>query len=186
MEAEEPFEPFEKISRLNRLCVATEKIDGANVGVTIAEDFTTMRVNSRTKWITLADDYKGFARWVEQHREELLKLGPGRHNGEWWGSGIGRGYGLPQGEKRFSLFNPVRWGDPAVRPACCGVVPILGQGMDIRAVTEDALTLLREKGSQVAPGFMRPEGIVIFHTASNIMFKVTLEGDASPKGSVAE
>lgn len=179
-----PFEPFEKISRLNRLCVATEKIDGANVGITIADDFTTMWVNSRTKWISVDDDYKGFARWVEEHREELLKLGPGRHNGEWWGAGIGRGYGLK--EKRFSLFNPVRWGDPAVRPACCGVVPILAQGMDIRAVTEEALTILREKGSQVAPGFMRPEGTVIFHTASSTMFKVTLENDASPKGAVAE
>lgn len=101
-----PFEEFPKIARLNRLCIATEKLDGANVGITIADDFQTIWVNSRTKWITLEDDYKGFARWVHEHKEQLLRLGPGTHRGEWWGSGLGRGYGLK--EKRFSLFNTHR------------------------------------------------------------------------------
>jgi hypothetical protein len=169
---------------LNRECVATEKLDGANVGITIADDFQTYRVNSRTKYISYKDDYKGFARWIEENREEVLKLGPGRHNGEWWGSGLGRGYGLK--EKRFSLFNTAIWGDDAVRPKCCHVVPVLGRGTDIRVVTENALTLLREKGSQAAPGYMDPEGVVIFHTASSSLFKVTLKNDESPKGAQAE
>lgn len=30
---------------------------------------------------------------------------------------------------------------------------------------------------------MKPEGIVIFHTAARQMFKVTIENDESPKGA---
>ena len=55
-----------------------------------------------------------------------MELGVGQHFGEWWGFGIQRGYGLH--ERRFSLFNTGRWSDPAVRPACCGVVPVLADG----------------------------------------------------------
>ena len=42
------------------------------------------------------------------HRLSMTFLVPGRHFGEWWGSGIQRGYGLD--EKTFSLFNAYRWG----------------------------------------------------------------------------
>ncbi len=177
---EHKFEGFQKISRLNRECVVTEKIDGTNALIYILDDGETMLVGSRTKWITPKDDNMGFAKWVEANKTELLKLGPGRHFGEWWGAGIQRKYGLT--EKRFSLFNVAIWADDAVRPKCCHVVPELGRGMDIRAVTEAALAQLREKGSVAAPGFMKPEGIVIYHTASQQLFKVTLEKDESPKG----
>jgi hypothetical protein len=49
----------------------------------------------------------------------------------------------------------------------------------------EALAALEEKGSVAAPGFMKPEGIVIFHTAANLYFKKTLEKDEMPK-QVAE
>ena len=29
---------------------------------------------------------------------------------------------------------------------------------------------------------MKPEGIIIYHTAANSMFKITLENDEQPKG----
>jgi hypothetical protein len=32
---------------------------------------------------------------------------------------------------------------------------------------------------------MRPEGIVVFHTASGALFKKTIEGDEKPKGQAA-
>lgn len=41
---------------------------------------------------------------------------------------------------------------------------------------------LRTNGSKVAPGFMKPEGIIIYHAAARSMFKVTLEKDDEPKG----
>lgn len=175
------FVPFPKISRLNRECVATEKIDGTNACVHIS-DTGVILAGSRTRWITPEDDNFGFARWVADNEFELRKLGLGTHFGEWWGSGIQRGYGLPKGEKRFSLFNVSKWADPVVRPACCHVVPELARGFDIRAVTEMALERLRNGGSIASPGFAKPEGVVTFHTASNGLFKVTLEKDEEPKG----
>lgn len=174
------FKAFDKIARLNREVIVTEKIDGTNGVIFIGDDFTTILAGSRSKWVTPSDDNFGFAKWVEANREDLLKLGPGYHYGEYWGAGIQRRYGLT--EKRFSLFNVSRWGDAAVRPACCHVVPELARGMDIRAVVEEGLTKLRTGGSVAAPGFMKPEGVVAFHTASGMLFKVTLEGDAAPKG----
>ena len=36
-------------------------------------------------------------------------------------------------------------------------------------------------GSSAAPGFKQPEGIIIYHTAGNLLFKVTLVGDEKPK-----
>lgn len=69
-----------------------------------------------------------------------------------------------------------------MRPACCGVVPELARGRDIRHAVEQGLLALVETGSFAAPGFMRPEGVVAFHTASGALFKVTLEKDEEPKG----
>jgi hypothetical protein len=48
---------------------------------------------------------------------------------------------------------------------------------------KDALKSLTENGSRAAPGFMNPEGIVIFHIASRHLFKKTLLNDEKPKGS---
>lgn len=172
------FKEFPKIARLNREVIVTEKIDGSNAAVVITEDLE-IGAQSRSRIITPSDDNFGFARWVQANAEELLKLGPGHHFGEWWGSGIQRGYGLT--EKRFSLFNVSRWADPAVRPACCHVVPVLSVGNAFEPVLA-GLTWLRESGSQAAPGFMKPEGVVAFHTQGNLLFKVTLEKDEEWKG----
>ncbi len=173
------FVAFPKIARLNREVVITEKIDGTNACVRV-EDDGTVRAGSRTRWVSPERDNFGFAKWVKAHEDELrVGLGLGTHYGEWWGSGIQRGYGLT--EKRFSLFNVDVWGDDAVRPKCCGVVPVLarGIGLDIPAIVQE----LRDIGSYAAPGFMKPEGIVIFHTASSQLYKVTLEGDEKPKSA---
>lgn len=45
-----------------------------------------------------------------------------------------------------------------------------------------ALQKLAVEGSVAAPGFMDPEGIVVFHEASGRTFKVTIRGDEKPKG----
>lgn len=140
-----------------------------------------IRAGSRNRWITARDDNYGFAKWVGANAEALVRgLGEGTHYGEWWGAGIQRGYGLK--EKRFSLFNASRWSDPATRPACCGVVPVLANGVFTTELVEGAVERLRTEGSVAAPGFMKPEGVVVFHVAANTMFKVTLERDESPKG----
>jgi hypothetical protein len=175
------FQAFTKIARLNREVVVTEKIDGTNALVYVSDNLATVAAGSRTRWIKPGDDNFGFAAWVEKNADQLRELGPGMHYGEWWGAGIQRRYGLT--EKRFSLFNVSRWAEK--RPACCGLVPLLATGLDIREVVESALNRLRAEGSVAAPGFMKPEGIVAYHTASGQLYKVTLEGDASPKSKAA-
>lgn len=175
-----PFVEFPKIARLTRQCVVTEKIDGTNGTIHIADDFQTILVGSRTRWITPEDDNYGFARWVMANKEELLKLGPGTHHGEWWGQGIQRNYGLK--EKRFSLFNTSKWLDDAVRPACCSVVPMLYSGPFDTVEIDRVLGALSINGSIAAPGFMKPEGIVVYHVAGNVMFKKTLDKNDGHKG----
>lgn len=177
------FTGFPKMGRWSRDIVISEKIDGTNAQVYILNDCETMLVGSRTRWITSQSDNFGFARWCEDNKAELLKLGPGRHYGEWWGAGIQRRYGMK--EKVFSLFNSHRWTDD-VRPACCRVVPVLYEGPNSPGVPESILMDLKEKGSYAAPGFMDPEGIVIYHTAAQVGFKKTIKGDESPKGVVRD
>ena len=214
------FQEFPKIARLNREMIVTEKIDGTNAHVQISdccqesgsacsecagvpwiashtENGVTTRLaaGSRTRYITPDNDNFGFARWVTENMGELLKLGPGRHYGEWWGPGIQRGYG--QREKRFSLFNTGRWVDQsqwasdglrgplgpkqAYAPACCYVVPVLYIGKFSTEMVGTQIERLRTLGSVASPGFMRPEGVVVFHTASRQQYKVTLEKDEEPK-----
>lgn len=179
------FKEFPKIARLNREVIVTEKIDGTNAAVVVVDDGAggyAVGAQSRSRVITPADDNFGFARWVQEHQAELAMLGPGHHFGEWWGSGIQRGYGLT--EKRFSLFNVSRWSDDAVRPACCHVVPVLarGEAHESFSVVERCLNELRAIGSKASPGFLKPEGIVAFHVQGNLMFKATLEKDEEWKG----
>jgi hypothetical protein len=175
------FVPFRKIPRLSREITITEKIDGTNGVIWVNETGDDILVGSRTRWITPEQDNAGFARWAYEHKQELLTLGPGFHYGEWWGQGIQRNYGLK--EKRFSLFNVFKWGDDFIRPACCSVVPVLYRGMFETMVIDCMLSNLAMHGSYAAPGFMNPEGVVIYHTASGQYFKKTIINDEKPKGS---
>jgi hypothetical protein len=191
------FESFPKIGRLSKPCVITEKLDGTNAQIYIVEtEFVkpendalavaapamygerrpefTIFAGSRNRWVQPGkQDNYGFATWVQANAEELLKLGPGRHYGEWWGQGIQRGYN--QDRKRFSLFNVHRWGDTAVRPACCDVVPVLYEGIFNTVSCELALSRLEKEGSVAAPGFMQPEGIIVYHSAQGVLFKKTFD-----------
>ena len=200
------FKEFPKLSRFSREIIITEKIDGTNASIfiqnsTLEEDINdptilctidnyTMRVGSRTRWITTTNDNYGFANWVYKNREELIKLGEGHHFGEWWGSGIQRGYNLPKGEKRFSLFNTTRWkidsfDEPGYEnpPKCCNIVPVLYTGIMGLVNIEDILQDLIEHGSY-ATNYNNPEGIVIFHTAGNVAFKKTILKDDTPKSLI--
>lgn len=198
------FEAFPKIPRLRREVAITEKIDGTNAciqimplslmgeqgsplplgEVKIGEEYHGLWAQSRNGFVTPGkkDNYS-FAGWVQKNFVELAQLGPGKHFGEWWGNGIQRGYG--QTEKRFSLFNVARW-QPGrdTPPACVSVVPLLGysQFHDI----DTYLETLRLHGSVAAPGFRKPEGIVVWHSQSKQSYKVLLEGDDVPKSQSTE
>ncbi len=177
------FKEFAKIARLSREVVITEKIDGTNAVLYVPEDASEPLVaGSRNRWLPPGENHFGFGKFVAANETDLRALGAGYHYGEWWGSGVGRrGYDLPKGEKRWSLFNVHRWG--AARPASCSVVPVIARGIFTTDLVMDALARLSRDGSLAAPGFMRPEGVVIYHAQGNILFKKTLENDELPKGS---
>ena len=174
---ETEFKDFPKIARLSRDCIVTEKIDGSNSQIMISEGGEIL-AGSRSRWITPKEDNFGFAAWVEEHREDLLKMGPGRHFGEWYGSGIQRGYNLKQ--RRLALFNVKRW--ETDRPAGCDIVPVLAEGMFDELNYKQIMADLLKTGSRISPGFMKPEGIVIWHVAGNFGLKKTFEKDAEWKG----
>lgn len=202
------FQPFPKIPRYRRELTLTEKIDGSNSAVVWAQpevgdtqadldcvlDRRELRdqhgeflgiycllAQSRSRFITPGKntDNFGFAGWVQAHADELALLGPGVHDGEWWGQGIQRGYDLT--EKRFSLFNVGRWGtDRQTPPTCCHVVPVLSHCQP--SEIQHSLDTLRIFGSLAAPGYMNPEGVVVYHSQSKQRYKILLEGDDIPKG----
>lgn len=183
------FVGFPKVPRLSRDMVLTEKLDGANVQIYISEEGTISHTigksypflcGNRHRWITPENDQHGFAKWAYEHEEELLRLGPGHHFGEWWGQGINRGYGLK--EKRFSLFNTSRWTDNPDLPVCCSVVPVLFTGTFDSRTIQFVLEDLTVFGSKAVPDYMNPEGIMIYHTAANRYFKKTIKDDEKPKG----
>lgn len=171
------FEPFPKIPRFSAGCVITEKIDGTNACIVITDD-GRVAAQSRKRIITPDDDNFGFARWVDSVKEELVTtLGPGRHFGEWWGSGIQRGYGLT--EKRFSLFNTKRWREASLYsttwPEWLHVVPLIHEGAFATDTVEEALQVLANLGSLAVAGYMNPEGIVVMHLPTRALYKKFLD-----------
>lgn len=185
------FRHWPKIPRLeNEVYHITEKIDGTNACIIIQQEdildfrakatmlacintndgFYGIWAQSRTRLITPEDDNFGFAKWVQENAEQLIKdLGVGYHFGEWWGQGINRGYGLDH--RRFSLFNPTK------HSTCCYNVPLLvsEQHIDLLSFVETELIILETYGSYAAPGFMKPEGLVIYAEQAKSYWKVIID-----------
>lgn len=167
------FIPWPKTPRIFKLMVITEKLDGTNGAVVISDD-GDVYCQSRSRILSVHDDNHGFARWVYDNSNGLREtLGPGRHYGEWWGWKINRNYGCSPGERYFSLFNTKKWGFLWDESPVEGltVVPTLYTGdFDTTEVMQTA-NLLKQWGSAAKPGFMRPEGICIYHDAAGQIFK---------------
>lgn len=187
MTAPVEFTPWPKTPRLFRSCVITEKIDGTNAALHITPDGSIV-AQSRNRIIApgKSTDNAGFAQWAADNAGTLVDdLGPGLHFGEWWGSGIQRGYGLTDGDRRFSLFNVDKWGDAEFYTPGLGAVPVLYRGEFDTVRVNSALDRLAFLGSIAAPGFMRPEGVCVWHSASRQVFKALIENDDRPKGAAA-
>lgn len=205
------FKSWESIPRMSKEKVfVTEKIDGSNAAIRIrpfdinedrssqldtvsidGEQFTVW-AQSRTRFLgpTKETDNFGFGRWVYDNAPELVKiLGPGDHYGEWWGSKIQRGYGLTNGERKFSLFNASRWYEvlhhTESRSAVDGllIVPTLYNGrfydFDVKAVRDD----LVQNGSKIVRGF-KAEGMIVYLRELGKSYKVLLDNDEIHKWQV--
>jgi hypothetical protein len=167
----------------------TEKIDGTHAiivietasaeqrerpGVSLAEgpggQLVTVRAASRTRWLVteseaatgVGRDNFAFAAWVALHATELPVLGPGAHHGEWYGAGIGHGYGLT--ERRFVLFDTARWRPKRVPdgvPEELDLVPVLAkcEGSKLNSTIARCLRQLVRDGSRLVAG-AAAEGVI--------------------------
>lgn len=209
MNEEYEFKKWAKMARFFRPILITEKIDGTNAQVLVEDrelaeadseervregapelpwiyqDDYALLAGSRKRYLSEGNDNYGFYNWVSDNAGALCYLGPGRHYGEWWGKSIQRGY--DKSERTLSLFNVMRYTlDPSLYKPIWDVgvevVPLLYAGPNHNKSIQDALLKLTEGGSQAAPGYDKPEGIVIFHTAGNNLFKVTLDNDQHKGG----
>ena len=172
------FVSFGKIERWKEPveCTITQKLHGTNAHILIEKlvvssesgptdpqlNYTkwVVQVGSRTRWIRVGDDNYGFAAWVEKNKVELIDfLGEGHHFGEWCGPGINSGEGLD--EKTFVLFD---WWKHAYKPLPKGValVPVLYNGPWNEYTMSIVMNELKTQGSRLRPGFMRPEGVVMY------------------------
>ena len=171
------FQEFDSIEVLESLVTISEKIHGTNAQIAINDLGTEIQAGSRNRWVTPEDDNYGFATWVYENKDALLALlGPGRHFGEWYGSGIGPGYGLK--EKRFALFNTYRWTklkeEGKLLPRM-DVVPILYEGKFNPSVVKETMDKLKSAGSLLVPGYMKPEGVVMYFSRTKGFFKQVFE-----------
>jgi len=203
------FESWPKIPRWAKDTVTvTEKIDGTNAAVIIlpyeegqpqplvrdgyADFFRTFSgsekylfaTQSRKRFIKPGKDTDnaGFAAWAWDNAEALIELlGYGKHYGEWWGRSIQRGYNLDH--KKFSLFRPWRYEHLALTDEVLGldVVPTLYTGgWDDLTVCKE-IAKLEKEGSKAAPGFMRPEGLIIQSALTQSTYKAFTWDDGRPK-----
>lgn len=156
------FKEFPKIQRLERLTMQiTQKLHGTNAQIYIYQDENgnpQLLTGSRQRWIIPEDDNYGFAKFVYDNKQEFIdKLGFGRHFGEWAGKGINSGEGLP--EKRLFLFSQY-WRDKEL-PIKTFTVPLLYSGELNIHIIDTIFQDLKENGSKLVQGYMKPEGIVV-------------------------
>lgn len=164
------FAKWPSIPRLDgETMVVTEKIDGTNGAVVVCDDGRVL-AQSRNGFVTPEKDNHGFAAWVYEYADVLrMELGPGRHFGEWWGWKIQRGYDLT--ERRFSLFDTRRAMEAFDTPGL-NVVPVLYYGPACLADAQFRAAELYRSGSVAAPGFAKPEGVVVRLERSGAKYKV--------------
>jgi len=181
----------------------TEKIDGTNSAIHIEQvvfgprapganypegtafvrhggSLWAVAAQDRNKFLSGNSDNHGFYEWVWDRAECLaIDLGPGVHFGEFWGRKINSGYNMTS--KRLSLFNTRKWTDKQLTFITdgLGVVPVLYEGGFSTNQVLNVMESLSDSGSIASPGFMKPEGVCVYHHRSRQIFKYTFAEEAS-------
>jgi hypothetical protein len=180
------FAKWPSIQRLSsETCWITEKVDGTNGVIYVPENpIDPVLAGSRERWLTNEDgtpplpkgDNYGFGSWVYERREQLRRLGPGYHYGEFYGAGIQRRYGLP--DKRWASFEFWRTDLAGLAAISVCVVPVLYVGEPVAGEIERQVERLCREGSVLHPGWMKPEGVVMtFKNMKAAKFKKLCEND---------
>lgn len=174
---------FAKIPRHDARVVLTEKVDGTHAVIDIEDQGIAMLVaaGGRNRWLTPEDDNHGFAAWVEANADALVDtLGCGVHHGEWYGSRINRGYGLA--EKRFMRFRRPTGVEGQPEHGLWEHPTVLYDGphpVDIDALVRELLA----DGSQHVPGYLKPEGAVVYWPTGGMRTKVVIDKPDAPEGT---
>lgn len=178
------FPKFPSIERFDNLrCFITEKIDGTNGLIEVS--CQGVKFGSRNKWLSNGDDNFGFYAYFSQYVDDMVawyhRNAPGynwepvRIYGEWFGKGIQRGYDLK--ERKFMPFSYGLAEDIEGVFAPNIVLPeFLYQGKFSREVLNNCMNSLKEEGSQVVPGYMKPEGVVVYFPDYEFSLKETFDG----------
>ena len=177
---------FASIERLENLyCHITEKIDGTNGLIEISR---FVCFGSRNRYINTQDDNSGFATFFSKYQKELEDIFIAIDNekqgcieaplliyGEWFGKGIQRGYNLEaKFFMPFSEYFATKMIDAGI-PHIEMPVTLYSGKFSIEAL-DGCMNKLKDEGSQVIPGYNRPEGVVIYFPTYNFRLKETFEG----------
>lgn len=165
------FKSFGKIGRESPFYgTITEKINGTNACIVI-DNGEIVGVQSRKNFITPDKDNFGFAKWVQDNNDDLLKLGDGHHFGEWAGEGIQKNELKLEG-KQFFLFNTFRdqW------PECCKRVPVLYIG----DISNEVIAYQLDRLENANDGKIH-KGVVVYYHALRGFSKHTIK---TPRGKL--
>lgn len=167
------FEAFPKITRYEKAAaIVTEKIDGTNACIAFTED-GELTIQSRKRIISpdaldgKGSDNYGFAHYVRTHEKKLWQFfGPGRHFGEWFGTGIQRSYGMR--ERVFAPFNTSLFSQERIEaeaPEGVTYTPVLAitQLADLNETLDTVMADLLTNGSKTREGAgWSAEGTMIY------------------------
>lgn len=173
------FRDFPKIERFKGVRMTiTQKMHGTNAQVYIYKEdgeagSLITEAGSRSRFLTEDDDNYGFCKFVKNNLGSFNDLlGVGRHFGEWCGPGINSGEGLT--EKTLFIFDWERFYGKELPPNV-RTIPLLYDGQYDEDAIEGVMNDLMVNGSRAAPGFMRPEGIVI--TINGVRYKKVFKAE---------
>ncbi len=175
---------------------SSEQCTAFPCGVKDCSEEPVIKFGSRNRYITFNDDNAGFANFFRHYEarfkdvaadivlKELKVSGetltecqeqyPLRIYGEWFGSGIQRGYGLK--DKFFMPFSTF-YAEKLIEYQVPNIVKpnIMYTGKFSQEIANTCMQTLTN-GSLVIPEFKRPEGIVIHFPKYNFRLKQTFEG----------
>lgn len=184
------FKSFPDVKQIGKAAITiTQKLHGTNAQIVVfrvyeppalGDDPNTppaydVMAGSRNRWLTVDDDNFGFAKFVQENKQEIIeKLGEGTWYGEWVGPGINSSEGLK--EKMFAIFNIGRIEDKPLPSRMVGV-PLLYKGAFSSEAIDAALNDLKSTGSKLVPGYMSPEGIVVHLLGTDLRFKKVFKAE---------